>query len=507
MHNRVITSLGIQIFEGNHIMDDNCFVKNNICVQMGLSVDDDKYEFLSDVSKALAQAETELQETQAQIAENLETIKLLTPECDKLDYALAASSGAICGVIDVFLVGKPGESPLGNITDKWFENRTKDFAKLCGWDSKDNPSVSSAIKFLEKKFKIPYDQRGAGDAASWIFNLNPKNHHFKSLAHNPSVLGLFFSILDQFANTSHFVSEGELISLQEADGKFELRGNNAISKLFCGFANWIGHLVSDTSGSSGSKGRGMGVPSPLWCWTNDVIAIKRKLKIPVSEFDKSVNNLALQIYEKGYDARFQTTQGIPVFINELVVRLMYSIRRFIKYISTTKAEERSLSLLWKTCEPFSNVTVKRMLTVAHGTFCLIDVGDAVIRGFITGGGYFNVVEFVLRLNIVGIGRLSISLFGEMTRTIRKSDLTNEVYLLDRKTDIINYYIDGLKLLSNIYDDRSLINFIDDFEHSDFYLQAFAKSVELAEKRNVPEDKILRTKVDIDEYFVVKKNEI
>ena len=71
MHNRVITSLGIQIFEGNHIMDDNCFVKNNICVQMGLSVDDDKYEFLSDVSKALAQAETELQETQDQIAENL----------------------------------------------------------------------------------------------------------------------------------------------------------------------------------------------------------------------------------------------------------------------------------------------------------------------------------------------------------------------------------------------------------------------------------------------------
>lgn len=230
---------------------------------------------------------------------------------------------------------------------------------------------------------------------------------------------MFFSIIDQFANTSHFVSEGQLISLQEADGKFELRGNSIISKLFCGFANWIGHLLSDMSGSSGSKGRGMGIPSPLWCWTNDIIAIKSKLKIPVLEFDKSVNDLALQIYEKGFDARFQTTQGIPVFINELVVRLMYSIRRFVKYITTTKAEERSFSLLWKTCEPFSSVTVKRMLTIAHGTFCLIDVGDAVIRGFITGGGYFNVVEFFLRLNIVGIGRLTISLYGEMTRTIKK----------------------------------------------------------------------------------------
>lgn len=490
-------------------MDDNYTTDKpkDIYVEIDLSVYDDKYDFLSGISTALTKAESELLETEKILAETKETVKKLTPECDKLDYALAASSGVLCGVIDVFLVGKPGESPLGNITDKWFENRTKDFAKLCGWNSKDNSSASSAIKFLEKKFKIPYDQRGAGDAASWIFNLSPKNHHFKSLAHNPSLFGLFFSIIDQFANTSHFVSEGQLISLQEADGKFELRGNSIISKLFCGFANWIGHLLSDMSGSSGSKGRGMGIPSPLWCWTNDIIAIKSKLKIPVLEFDKSVNDLALQIYEKGFDARFQTTQGIPVFINELVVRLMYSIRRFVKYITTTKAEERSFSLLWKTCEPFSSVTVKRMLTIAHGTFCLIDVGDAVIRGFITGGGYFNVVEFFLRLNIVGIGRFTISLYGEMTRTIKKSDLENEAYLLERKAEIINYYIDGLKLLSEIYDDSSLLTFIDDFEQSDLYRQAFAKSVELAKKRNVPEDEIVKTKEDIDKYFVVKKDEV
>lgn len=489
-------------------MNDNNTIDKakDIYVEMDLSVDDNKYDFLSRIFDDLSNAEMELQETKRFISETIETVNNLTPECDKLDYALAASSGVICGVIDVFLVGKPGESPLGNITDKWIENRTRDFAKLCGWDSKDNFSASSAIKFLEKKFKIPYDQRGAGDAASEIFNLSPRNHHFKSLAHNPNLLGLFFSILDQFANTSHFVSEGQLISLQEADGNFELRGNSNISKLFCGFANWMGHLLSDISGSSGSKDRGMGIPSPLWCWTNDIIAIKTKLKIPVSEFDKSVNDLALQIYEKGFDARFQTTQGIPVLINELIVRLMYSIRRFVKYISTTKAEERSFSLLWKTCEPFSNVTVKRMLTVAHGTFCLIDAGDAVIRGVITGGGYFNVVKFFLRLNIVGISRLTISLYGEMTRTIKKSGLENEAYLLERKAEIINYYIDGLKLLSEIYDDSSLLSFVDDFEHSDLYMQAFEKSVKLAKKRNVTDGEILKTKEDIDNYFMVMKDE-
>ena len=115
------------------------------------------------ISKAISNAESELQDTQEQLEENIEKVRRLTPECDKLDYALAASSGVLCGVIDVFLVGKLGESPLENITDKWFENRTKDFAKLCGWNSKDNPSASSAIKYLENKFKIPYDQRGAGE--------------------------------------------------------------------------------------------------------------------------------------------------------------------------------------------------------------------------------------------------------------------------------------------------------------------------------------------------------
>lgn len=170
-------------------------------------------------------------------------------------------------------------------------------------------------------------------------------------------------------------------------------------------ANWIGHLLSDVSGSSGSKGRGMGIPSPIWAWSNDVIAVKRKLNIPVSEFDKSVNELAIKLFKEGYDARFQTTQIIPVFINEMVTRLIYSIRRIIKYYMTVPEKERDFSLLWKSCEPFSNATVKRMLTIAHGTFCLIDIGDASVRGFISGVGSFNVVEFIMRVNIVGVKKV------------------------------------------------------------------------------------------------------
>lgn len=473
---------------------------NEAFMVLELGINEDGYEFASDIKTALGNVEDELSAITTKLEESVSSLKKLTSECDKTDYILAACSGAICGILDIFLVGKPGESPIGDITDQWFKNRTMDFAKMCGWNDKENGTLSSAIKHLEKKFKIPYDQRGAGDAASWVFDINPKNHHFKSLGHNPTLLGLFFSILNQFSNTSHFVSGGELISLQEADGKFELLGNDVPSKLFCGFTNWFGHLVSDMSGSSSSKGRGMGIPSPIWSWTNDIIAIKRKLNIPVGEFDKSINELALEIYKQGYDVRFQAAQAIPVFINELLVRSVYSVRRLIRYFVTTNKEDRSFSLLWKSCEPFTNATVKRMLTVAHGTFCLIDAGDAVVQGFVSGGGSFNVVEFAMRLNIVGVGRFTISLYGETCRGIKRNALNEDVLVLRRQKLILEDYIQGLNYLAEMYDDKALLIFTQEFRESDMYMQAFEKSVLLAKKRNVPESEMLKNKVEIDSYF-------
>lgn len=305
---------------------DNVTIKKDIFFD--LSIEDDGFGFSTSINDALVRAESEL----VVLNETVDSIKGLKPDCDKLDYILAASSGALCGVIDIFLVGKPGESPLGEITDKWFAARTMDFAKLCHPKKKNFDSLDSALRFLEKKFKVPYDQTGLGDAGRAVFDLTAKNHHFKSLAHNPSLLGLFFSILDQFSNTSHFVTNGQLVSLQQADEKWELQGGNIPSKLFCGFANWLGHLISDVSGSlsSAAKGnRGTGLPSPLWTWTNDIIALKPKLGLNVTETNKAMNELALNIFEKGYDTRFQTAQAIPVFLNELLVRLIYAIRRLL----------------------------------------------------------------------------------------------------------------------------------------------------------------------------------
>ena len=475
------------------------------------------------IVSALAEANTRLGKIEENISDCKETIQKLTPECDKLDYTLAVSSGVLCGVIDIFLVGEPGESPLGVITDNWFDERTKDFAKLCGW----NPQkVNNYQSFLENKFKMPYEQTSLGNAARDAFGfdkdpLSPSNHHFRSLAHNPSILGLFYSIMDQLHNTSSFVLDGPIdaVTGKLADGRqlleiyhlqgsmkgFELKGNSPLSKLFCGAINWFCHLISDISGTSKSKGRGMGLPSPFWTWTNDIIVLKNKLGINVTEFDKSLNELAVKIFLEGYDTRFQTTQAIPVLINELLTRFFYSVRRLIKTYSLNKGRTLTISEVWKECEPFSNVSVKRMLTVAHGSFCVLDSGDAIIRSLIAGGGKPNPVVFFMRLNIFGLGRFTISLFGEGTRQIKKYSTYEDKEFLEKEKRWTENYIESLKILAEKYDDEFLLNFEEDFQNND-YEKGFQKTVQLAQKRDVPENDILKDLSDIQAYFLGGAND-
>lgn len=187
--------------------------------------------------------------------------------CDKYDYLTAAGCGVVAGLVDIFLVGSPNDSKLLAWTDSQVDKVVMSFAKICGWsprEGKEN-SIDSAIDFMEKKFPVNYDQRYSGDVGG-LFTMSTKNHHMKSLAHSPDIIGLFFSILNQFTSTSSFLHNGQLITIQTET--YELQGHDFISKLFCGVANWFGHIISDIAGSSGARskgnGRGSGVVIPFY---------------------------------------------------------------------------------------------------------------------------------------------------------------------------------------------------------------------------------------------------
>jgi hypothetical protein len=346
-------------------------------------------------------------------------------QCDKYDYMIAGTCGVIAGLVDILFVGEPGKSKLGDFTDNQANNITEKFAGFLGWDKDDaekrgSDTTKSAIGWLEKKFKINYDQattNGKNGTSGLVDKLSTKNHHLKSLGHSPDIIGLFFSVLNQFTNTSSFISNGQIITIETEE--FKLQGHDFIAKIFCGVANWFGHIMSDWTGSSGAGGRGSGVPIPFY----NLLQM-----INIGRFgEKEQETFAVvtsKVFEKGYDARHGMAMAIPVVINELLIRFMYTMKAHFYHQKD-----------WKDSIPSENIPeLRRMLLVGHGTLCIMDGADAAIR---SGG---EMVQFLLRTNLIAWVRFGHLGLKELNAWYNSGNIDS---------DAVDKYIDdGLKQMLN-----------------------------------------------------------
>ena len=316
-------------------------------------------------------------------------------KCDKYDYLIAVACGAVGGMVDIFLVGAPGDSVLGKWTDAQVDNAVKGFARVSGWSPKTEKtdSVASAIGFLEKTFKVNDDQRHSADV-NGLFNMSTKNHHMMSLAHSPDIIGLFFSILNQFTSTASFVANGQLVTINTET--FELQGGNFISKIFCGIANWFGHVMSDVAGSSGSRGnagRGTGVVMPFY----ELFSFCKFGKFNVGKDKQDLATIATRAFQEGYDFRFGLATAIPVIITDLSIRLIWALRRHFQYGKPLKE-----------CIPTQkHADLRIMLLFGNGTLCIMDGIDAGVR---SGG---NFLAFFMRLNLIAWFRFVILVLKEV----------------------------------------------------------------------------------------------
>lgn len=310
--------------------------------------------------------------------------------CDKYDYMIAATCGLVGGLMDVFLVGLPGQSSLTNLADGMTDSAVQKIAKFTGWEGPKEGSdpTASAIGFLERNFKVNYDHAHT-QAVDGQFQMNTKNHHMKSLGHSPDLVGLFFAILDQFNSTAHFVSDGQLVSIDTET--FELKGSNFVAKIFCGFYNWLGHLFSDMAGSSGASGRGSGIPIPFYSLLQF---------IDVGEFGQHRQTfaiMAVRVFQDGYDMRHGLAMAIPVMVTELLTRLMWVVKQRLYHHQS-----------WSECIPLaSKPELRCMLLVAHGSLCLVDTVDASLR---SGG---DIVQFMLRSNLIAWTRFGTLALKEL----------------------------------------------------------------------------------------------
>ena len=173
-------------------------------------------------------------------------------KADKTDYIVAASCGVLTGLIDSFWVG---EFSLPS-AQEWGRTKANSFVvKVAQMRGYEKSELEGAIRFLEKDAPIPSDKL----TATWGGGLQ---HHFRDFAHHASVVGLVFSIMTQFTGLSYGTNTEGLFEIHELPNR-ELIGKTFEEKLFNGTVIWAIHLVSDLAGSSGSAGKGTGIPGPL----------------------------------------------------------------------------------------------------------------------------------------------------------------------------------------------------------------------------------------------------
>lgn len=461
----------------------------------------------------------------------------LETKCDKYDYMIAASCGALAGLVDVLFVGgfdgkgiggNKSNSLLGKAADNTADNLVIKVAGVYwtidskkGKPKKKPENLVQSISYLERTFRIGYDARYAKDLrvkTDVLADMSPTNHHIMSLAHCPDPIGLVFSIIDQFTGKASFVNDGKIIRVvpKKTDGVIPyLQGNNLPSKLFCGFVNWLGHLMSDLVGSSSTRrktvakvipgtvpknGRGAGIPIPFY---------ELFLFCDFTGADgKKVSDIMIDVFEQGYDARFGMAMAVPVLLEELFIRAIWVLRRKFGY-----------KLPWSKCLPTKeHADLRIMLLVGNSTLCLVDGIDAGIRGITQG----NIVSFICHLNLIGWARLTMLVLQEMVLDdgiIRKkltlfiNDILNAATLEEKRLIIEFKY--QLELFEK-EQDRLFKMFMEQIEaeYEELYREIEATfdtdnsiedraqhSVAMAQLAGVSEDKIIHNLDELDELFL------
>ena len=179
---------------------------------------------------------------------------------------------------------------------------------------------------------------------------------------------------------------GQIITIKT--DTYELQGGNFIAKLFCGVANWFGHIMSDIAGTADVRknaGRGIGLVMPFY----ELFQFCKFGEFNVGKDKQDLATIAMQAFQKGYDFRFALAASIPVMITDLSIRLIWALRRHFQY-----------GYPLKECIPtHKHADLRIMLLFGNGTLCVIDGIDAGAR---SGG---NFLTFFMRLNMVAWFRL------------------------------------------------------------------------------------------------------
>ena len=424
------------------------------------------------IDNGLAEVDDQLTALNDQLTMLNNDIERLTNQADGLDYSLAVTCGVIAGIIDSVFVGewdfkKAKKEAYSEINSKVaeFAKKQPDYIPFCNnalegkggprLKPKDPNRLATAVEFLEWKYHLP----GDGAYKGGHFGIGAETHRLDDLCHHPTIVGLVCCVIVQFTESTLYVnSSGKDVNLPIAVNEYgKFVGSNAITKLFSGVINWFvecaktianrkGHLMSDVATPAGVPGSLLSLITELAsipCFRDDSFLTELRraytkgfgtgkgqidLGVFNSLFDGAKSNFDIST-EKAIEHELKR-QAIPVIINEILVRGVYFIRRFILEL---KDKHGFNDFEWNKMIPLRNRTIVRMMTISTGTFTAVDMADAAIRSAcksVDTATFFS--NLVLRINFVGVGRFTIAVATDTVMGISKASKRNEIIKLQNQ---------------------------------------------------------------------------
>lgn len=252
-----------------------------------------------------------------------------------MDYIVAALSGGLAAVIDIFLVKIPKDTIIVRNGERLLQEGgyLTEILRSIGLD--ENGKASQWITTLEKHFKVPYDKSVDTD----IIGLNPRSHRLHSLAHDPSIAGLIWGVKDIVSGTFSCIDKnGCLVVEKVTEAGFD--------KLFTAPILWLGHLLSDVFTK-------MGIPIPGWSYL-------QLLQFgSLGEKQRTIAEVARYMYLEGYDLRHLVSMTTTNAVIELIVRLYYHL------VCKKRPDDFSLTAEKEYVEVKNKIKLHNMLFVAY----------------------------------------------------------------------------------------------------------------------------------------------
>lgn len=386
----------------------------------------------------------------------------LTNYADAVDYELAAACGVVCGLLDAVFVGEldltkaheQGSKVVNAFVLRMGKTaQVQDLCKNYKWDKGSYSDLRKKIEAiyankdaspeaLQKAIKSLEDfAHLASDSVYKQFGSGGK-HHLWDFSHHPNLHGLFFSLLTQFTGYAYGTdTTGQFITVEITNTKWI--GQNLFQKILYGVVFWFFHMASDIAGSSGCAGQGTGLPGPM------LSLAKRLSANPIFTSEDGTNELALFV-SKAFDGAlygadgnrlgvgidFRTELGAvkqqcwPVILNEMIVRSFYFIRRLMQQMEQVGVTtiDGLLRLNVKSCLPFNNRTIVRMVTVSSTVFTAVDVADAALHAAEKSGGVPQMfaTQMILRVNFSGARRTVFAIGTDMAMGIQRGHVQEKV---------------------------------------------------------------------------------